>query len=82
MGGQVGVDPGHELFQPHDHPLHSGLICSVVVLDAREEVRQAPVRVGLNLEQGVVGDVAVVHHLPAEDIANGPSVVPAQEDHN
>mmetsp|Transcript_13720 Transcript_13720/g.32641 ORF Transcript_13720/g.32641 Transcript_13720/m.32641 type:complete len:300 (+) Transcript_13720:284-1183(+) len=64
--GKIGIDPGHELLQSHHHPLDAGLICRVVILNAGEEIGQAPVRIGLHLKQLVVGDV--VHNFALEDV--------------
>ena len=46
---EIPVDTIDKFLQSHDHSLDSGLISSVMILNACQDVRQAPIYIGFDL---------------------------------
>jgi hypothetical protein len=59
---EAGINPLDDFFQPHDHALHTRLIGGIMILNACQNVGEAPIDIGFDL---------YIHTYIHTDIASG-----------
>mmetsp|Transcript_5399 Transcript_5399/g.11149 ORF Transcript_5399/g.11149 Transcript_5399/m.11149 type:complete len:227 (+) Transcript_5399:102-782(+) len=73
---EIRVDAIHEFLESHNHSLDSGLIRGIMILNARQDISQTPVNIGLDFVKSVF--LEDHHDTPVQDILS--LVVVRQED--